>query len=77
MLEKQYKFRSIFSYKKVPKKFGYFISSVKTLKTAGYNTALKSGSFFIFNFDKYSGYQLLNKYRLFSCLLWQTRKVLY
>jgi len=61
LLEKQYKFRSIFSYKKVPKKFGKFISSVKTLKTAGYNTAPKVGSFYIFNFDNHAGYQPLNQ----------------
>ena len=35
MLEKQYKFRSIFSNKKVPKKFGNLIFTVTALKNKG------------------------------------------
>ena len=59
MLEKQYKFRSIISYKKMPKKFGNFISMVISLKTKGYNISRKKAIKGLFNFKNPTDYQQL------------------
>ncbi len=76
MLEKQYKFRSIISNKKVPKKFGNLILIVISLKTKGYNHAPIFCVFKIFIFINPTDFQPFKQNTPFCYLLYKTRKVL-
>jgi len=70
MLEKQYKFRSIISNKKVPKKFGNLIFIVTSLKNKGLQQCVFFSCFYDIHFYYLPYYQHINNNSCFQCLLY-------